>query len=306
VRFAVASRTLSAAILLVTMLAFSSALCAQQQETLSLKRILDRLDANLSYYDARVPSLFCDERVVSSQAEPGMRDVNTVADSVFRLKRTLQPDHTVSLVESREIQLVDGKPATSQAHYDPTMLSGAFEGGLAVVSRSQSACMSYSLRRTKRGGPREPYVVRFATVLTPQNSAGCLLQENSSGRAFVDPVSLQVTRLELTTPHHVIIPGSPFRIAHTGQAGPQRGLCACAARWRDVLDAFRDHHAQRQWFRDLSHDDLVVQGYLPQLPPDGSHIAHPSWRCSTLAINLNNRRLYLRTGATIQSKSRPT
>jgi hypothetical protein len=192
------------------MLAFSSALCAQQQETLSLKRILDRLDANLSYYDARVPSLFCDERVVSSQAEPGMRDVNTVADSVFRLKRTLHPDHTVSLVESREIQLVDGKPATSQAHYDPTMLSGAFEGGLAVVSRSQSACMSYSLRRTKRGGPREPYVVRFATVLTPQNSAGCLLQENSSGRAFVDPVSLQVTRLELTTPHHVIIPGSPF------------------------------------------------------------------------------------------------
>jgi hypothetical protein len=192
------------------MLAFSSALCAQQQETLSLKRILDRLDANLSYYDARVPSLFCDERVVSSQAEPGMRDVNTVADSVFRLKRTLEPDHTVSLVESREIQLVDGKPATSQAHYDPTMLRGAFEGGLAVVSRSQSACMSYSLRRTKRGGPREPYVVRFATVLTPQNSAGCLLQENSSGRAFVDPVSLQVTRLELTTPHHVIIPGSPF------------------------------------------------------------------------------------------------
>ena len=209
-RFAVASRTLSAAILLVTMLAFSSALCAQQQETLSLKRILDRLDANLSYYDARVPSLFCDERVVSSQAEPGMRDVNTVADSVFRLKRTPQPDHTVSLVESREIQLVDGKPATSQAHYDPTMLRGAFEGGLAVVSRSQSACMSYSLRRTKRGGPREPYVVRFATVLTPQNSAGCLLQENSSGRAFVDPVSLQVTHLELTTPHHLIISGSPF------------------------------------------------------------------------------------------------
>jgi hypothetical protein len=210
VRFVVASRTLSAAILFVTVLAFSSALCAQEQETLTLDRILDRLDANLNYYDGRLPSLFCDEHVVSSQVEPGTRDVNTVADSVFHLKRIPQPDHTVSLVESREMQLVDGKPATSQAHYDPTMLSGAFEGGFAVVSRSQTACMSYSLQRTKKGRPSEPYIVRFATVLTPQNSAGCLLQENSSGRAFIDPVSLQVTRLELTTPHHVIIPGSSF------------------------------------------------------------------------------------------------
>ena len=208
VRFVMAPRTLSAAILLVTMLAFSSALSAQQQDTLD--KILDRLDANLNYYDARLPSLFCDEHVVSSQVEPGMRDVNTVADSVFRLKRTPQPDHTVSLVESREIQLVDGKPATSQPHYDPTVLNGAFEGGLAVISRSQTACMSYSLQRTKRGRPSEPYVVRFATALTPQNSAGCLLQENCSGRAFIDPVSLQVTRLELTTPHHVIIPWGPF------------------------------------------------------------------------------------------------
>jgi hypothetical protein len=202
-----APRTLSAAILLVTMLAFSSALSAQQD---TLDKILDRLDANLNYYDARLPSLFCDEHVVASQVEPGMRDVNTVADSVFRLKRTLQPDHTVSLVESREIQLVDGKPATSQAHYDPTVLNGAFEGGLAVISRSQTACMSYSLQRTKKDPLGEPYVVRFATMLTPQNSAGCLLQENSSGRAFIDPVSLQVTRLELTTPHHVIIPWGPF------------------------------------------------------------------------------------------------
>jgi hypothetical protein len=210
VRFAMASRTSSSAILLVAMLAFSSALCAQQRETLTLTRILDRLDANLSYYDVRLPSLFCDEHVVSAQVEPGARDMNTVTDSVFRLKRTPQPDHTVSLVESREIRLVDGKPATSPPGYDPTMLRGAFEGALAVISRSQTECMSYSLQRTRRGRPSDPYIVHFATALTPQNSAGCLLQENSSGRAFIDPVSLQVTHLELTTPHHVIISGSPF------------------------------------------------------------------------------------------------
>jgi len=205
-----ASRTSSTAISFVAMLAFSSALCAQGPKTPTLEEILDRLEANLNYYDARLPNLFCDEHVVSSQVEPGMRDLNTTTDSVFRLKRAPGPDHTVSLAESREIQYVDGKPATSQPAHEPIILSGAFEGGLAVVSRNQTACMSYSLQRVNRERPSEPYIVRFATALTAQNSAGCLLQENSRGRVFIDPASLQITRLELTTPRHVIIPGTPF------------------------------------------------------------------------------------------------
>ncbi len=212
-----ASRPLFTAILLVTLLAFSSALCAQGPKPPTLGEILDRLEANLNKYDTRLPSLFCDEHVASSQVEPGMRDVNTTTDSVFRLKRTPKPDHTVSLAESREIQYVNGKPATAQPVYDPTMLSGAFEGGLAVVSRSQTDCMSYALQPIKRARPNEPYIVRFATVLTPQNSAGCLLQENSSGRAFIDPASLQITHLELTTPHHLIIPGTPSTPAIKGK-----------------------------------------------------------------------------------------
>ena len=113
-------------------------------------------------------------------------------------------------MESRENQRVDGKPATPQPTYVPTTLSGAFEGGLALVSRSQAACMSYSLQRSKKDGPGEPYVVRFATVLTPQNSADCFLQENSKGRALIDPTSFKITHVEFTTSHHVIIPGNRF------------------------------------------------------------------------------------------------
>ncbi len=203
-----ASRRLSTAVSLAVLLGFSSALCAQQAKTPTLGEILDRLEANLSHYDAGVPSFFCDEHVLSSQAEPGVRDQNTVIDSVFRLKRTAKPDHTTSLVESREIQNVDGKPAASQHLNVPSLPSGAFEGGLAVVSHDQSACMNYALQRIKRDRPAEPYVVRFATNLTPQNSANCLLQENSKGRVFINPASLQITRLELTTPRHLIIPAN--------------------------------------------------------------------------------------------------
>jgi len=64
------------------------------------------------------------------------------------------------------------------------------------------------LQRRSKDRPIEPYIVHFATVLIPENTANCLLQESSKGRVFVDPVSMQITHLELTTQHHTIIPGS--------------------------------------------------------------------------------------------------
>jgi hypothetical protein len=203
------SRTSSTAISLVAFLGFLSALCAQRASVPTLEEILQRIDANLNHYDAGVPSFFCDEHVVS-QVEPGLRNQDTITDSVFRLKRTPNPDHTTTLVESREIKKVDGKPATSQDMDGPTLLSGAFEGGLAVVSLNQTACMNYALQRISRNRSTEPYVLSFATVLTPRNSAECLLQENSKGRVFIDPASMQITHLELTTPRHTIIPANPY------------------------------------------------------------------------------------------------
>ena len=187
----------------------SSALCAQGAKAPTLDEILKRLEANLNHYDSGVPSFFCEEHLVS-QVEPGQRSQNTVTDSVFRLKRVLNPDHTTTLEESREVKRVDGKAATSQSIDGPAMLSGVFEGALAVVSLNQTACMNYSLQRINEKRPGEPYIVRFATVLTPENRADCLLEENSKGRAFIDPASMQITRLEVTTPHHTIIPGGGY------------------------------------------------------------------------------------------------
>jgi hypothetical protein len=204
------SRTSSAVISLVACFGFSSGLNAQRAKAPTLGEILQRLEANLNHYDALVPSFFCDEHVVSSEVESGERDQNIITDSVFRLKRTPKPDHTTTLVESREIKYVDGKPATSQRMDAPTLLSGAFEGGLAVVSLNQTACMKYALQRINKNRPTEPYIVRFATVLASENSADCLLQEKSSGRVFIDPASMQITHLELTTPRHVIIPGDSY------------------------------------------------------------------------------------------------
>jgi len=210
-------RAHATAISLVALIGLSSALCAQQTKTPTLQEILERLDANLNHYDASVPSFFCDEHVVSEVEHGSRTEDTTVTDSIFRLKRTPDSDNTAALVESRQIKTVDGKPAASQKMDGPTMLSGAFEGGLAVVSLKQAACTNYKLQRIHKKRPADPYIVSFATVLMPQNTAGCLLKENSKGRAFINPASMQIAHLELTTPHHIITPGDEYRSPFIGE-----------------------------------------------------------------------------------------
>ncbi|HVT99684.1 MAG TPA: hypothetical protein VHE33_19445 [Acidobacteriaceae bacterium] len=198
-------RRYCAAILLV---AFAgAALHGQRTRTPSLDEILQRLETNLRHYDRGVPNFFCDEHALSSQVGRNPPDQKTVTDSVFRLKRTANPDHTTTLAESREIRSVNGKPPTSQRMDGPSVLSGIFEGGLAVVSQNQTACMKYQLQRGERIRRTDPYLIHFATILNPQNAAGCFLQEKSQGWAYVDPASMQVTHLEISTPRHVIVAG---------------------------------------------------------------------------------------------------
>jgi hypothetical protein len=192
--------------LLVAGFGLLSTLRAEEGRRLTLDEVLQRLETNLDHYDSGVPSLFCDEHVRSLYVQRGSREEVTNLNSIFRLMRSANPDHTTGLVESREIHDVDGRPAAKQQMDVPTLLEGAFEGGLAVVSRSQTACMRYALQPSHRHRADEPYVVRFATALTSQNAGDCLLQEESKGRVVIDPASMQIVHLELTTPHHTIIP----------------------------------------------------------------------------------------------------
>ena len=207
-------RTLST--VLVGLVGFSFLLNAQQTQAPTIDEVLHRLEANLNHYDRNLPSLFCEEHVVS-RMEPGRADDDTVTDSVFRLKRVADADRTTSLEESREIKTVNGKPANSQDMEGPSLVSGVFEGGLAVVSADQKTCMKYVLSRAKGKHADDGYVVRFATALTPENSGACLLQEKSEGRVFIDPASMQIKHMELTTPHHVIVHGSAYASPEIGK-----------------------------------------------------------------------------------------
>jgi hypothetical protein len=141
------------------------------------------------------------EHVVSSLSY-AKKHQSTVTDSVFRVVRT----SSGTLTESHEIQAVNDTPAKGEHVDGPTSLSGVFTGGLDAVSLRQSACMSYTLQPIDPGHPNEPYVIQFTTLPNTQRRSDCVLKEEGAGRVFVDPATMQVTRMELRAPNHTINP----------------------------------------------------------------------------------------------------
>jgi hypothetical protein len=165
----------------------------------TLDEILLRLESNLNHYDKNVPNFFCNEHVVSSMRYAKDHQ-STVTDSIFRVVRT----SSGTLTESHEIQAVNGTPARGERVGGPTSVSGVFTGGLDAVSLSQNACMSYTLQPIDPGHPNQPYVIQFTTLPNTQRRPECVLKEEGAGRVFVDPATMQVTRMELRAPNHVI------------------------------------------------------------------------------------------------------
>ena len=64
--------------------------------------------------------------------------------------------------------------------------------------------MSYTLQPIDPEHPNQPYVIQFTTLPNAKQRPECALKEEGSGRVLVDPATMQVTRLELRAPNHVI------------------------------------------------------------------------------------------------------
>jgi hypothetical protein len=189
--------------MLLSVLAVFHPAFAQQAQAPTLDDILSALENNLHHYDTGVPSFFCDEHVVSTMA-PGPKKQNATTESTFRLKRVLNPDHKTTLEESREVKTIDGHPASGDEFVVPALVRGAFSGGLSIVSLSQKTCMHYTLEPIKPNSPREPYVVEFSSLPSNERPTNCLLQEDGSGRIFIDPGTMEIKRMELAAPHHTV------------------------------------------------------------------------------------------------------
>jgi len=88
----------------------------------------------------------------------------------------------------------------------PVVLGGVFSGGLDAVSLRQKTCMSYTLQPIELGRQNTLYVIQFTTQPDAKHRSECVLKEEGTGRVFVDPSTMQVTRMELIAPNHHINP----------------------------------------------------------------------------------------------------
>jgi hypothetical protein len=172
---------------------------AQDAPPPALDRILPQLEINLSRYDKQVPDFFCSEHVISSLAY-GKKRQSTITDSVFRVARSVSG----TLTESREIKAINGTSTNGNKLGGPVVLEGVFSGGLDAVSLRQKACMSYTLQPIEHGRQNAPYVIQFTTQPDARHRSECVLKEEGTGRVFVDPATMQVTRMELIAPNHHI------------------------------------------------------------------------------------------------------
>lgn len=167
----------------------------------SLQDILLRLQENAWEYLANVPDFFVDEHVVSVYKQEGARDSKTTTDSVFRLVRSKGIGDAHTFTESRDVKLVNGKPAKGEDLHGPTIFTGGFSSGLTVVSLEMARCYDYTLEPPALLDKSPAIVINYASKTDVVAEDGCPAGKQS-GRAWIDPATFHPLRIEMTTPNY--------------------------------------------------------------------------------------------------------
>ncbi len=194
-------------------------------------QLLLRVWMNFAGSLASLPNVFAEEHVVSSvttaysapsknggHASEMDSTIDSTVDSIFRLKRVSTDGKTADLIESREIKYVDHHDAAkAQTLTGPAILIGAFNRAPNVFSPQARDCYDYRLLPNMRHNPdvsalflhAQVLVLEYALKLPLPAGAHCPVREQTTGRAFIDPSSLQIVRLDQQRPRHDDASGRP-------------------------------------------------------------------------------------------------
>lgn len=225
-------------IFLLALLPFSAPLLAQQpaeqpapQVTaapqITLDQILLRLLQIYAEFRATVPSLVVDEHIVANMSDAGAaiglgdksmnltglvsgnnlwagqpHNGNYLYASLVHLERSGTSIRS-QLSESREIKTIDGKTAEKNATLSgPAVLDGAISSAQSYILPQFKKCYDYNLATSKRVQHIDALVIEYATKSSLPANAPCPVQEQIKGRAYVDPASMQLIRIEQERPKH--------------------------------------------------------------------------------------------------------
>ncbi len=158
-----------------------------QQATLSLDAVLAKVRANVTAYRTQVPDFSCDELVNSRRLSGGKVKDEMKIESSFRMTRQGQDG---ALRETRIKNLVDGNIPKDQKVNPPF----SFYGGFAdVLGFTDNKCADFRFADQPVNGN---VIVILATPKPGITGQPSCHAKGWQRKAFIDPVSFQVLRLE--------------------------------------------------------------------------------------------------------------
>ena len=200
-----------------------------QQRDLTVPRSADEVvgavSQNVKEFQDLLPDFVCDEKITSAAYEYGKVTKMKTVDSIFTAVQKSSPgpgNGRAAFTESREIVAIDGKATSRHARMPtlPTQFTGGFSGLLSMTFSPDNLQAQHYVLADK---PAEDgnLLVQFTTK-DGQQKLGSFLNGQSflnkdAGRAWIDPRTMQVVRLERD---FLNLPRNLTRLTNTVDYGP--------------------------------------------------------------------------------------
>ncbi len=168
-----------------------------------LDQVLSRIQDHVKEFELSLPDFICDERITSRELMSGTVIHETVINSTFRGTQN-KDGKDKPFTEWREIHTIDGRPAPKgQQLTGPFFFGGGFSSVLdTIFSVKNSQYFNYKLIGTQKLDEDVALVIKFETkkgqtALLHRELFGSQYVMKGSGKAWIDPSSMNVVRLEL-------------------------------------------------------------------------------------------------------------
>jgi hypothetical protein len=191
----------SAACIALLYIALCGSLAAQQPP--KLEQVLPRIQEHVSEFEHGLPDFICDETITSRELWGGKSKHETTIESEFTGRQN-SVENGKPFVESRQIKSVNGRPAApGQGLTAPFIYNGGFSSVLIeIFARENAPYFNYSLSGAELLEGRTALVIKFETRsgqkrLLYRDLFGQSAYLNGRGKAWIDPDSMNVVRLEL-------------------------------------------------------------------------------------------------------------
>ena len=178
-----------------------SPLCVSQSIP-KLEQVLPRIQDHVKEFELSLPDFICDERITSRELMGGKINHETFIESEFR--GTQSQDHDSPFTESREIKMIDGRPAAKdQQLAGPFFFGGGFSSIVAeIFSRKNQPYFDFKISGTEAVDGKAALVIKFKArnnqkALLYREMFGTQVIFKGSGKAWIDPESMNVMRLEV-------------------------------------------------------------------------------------------------------------